>query len=59
MGNLIYKKYIYIYWNVLNGMVYIIKVFGLFFFLFFILRDGFKFVYIYSSNIEILGVDGG
>lgn len=29
------------------------------FFLFFTLRDGFKFVYIYSSNIEISGVDGG
>lgn len=56
---MIYKKYTYTYRNVLNGTVYIIKVFGLSFFLFFTLRDGFKFVYIYSSNIEISGVDGG
>lgn len=56
---MIYKKYTYTYQNVLNGTVYIIKVFGLSFFLFFTLRDGFKFVYIYSSNIEISGVDGG
>lgn len=53
---MIYKKYTYTYRNVLNDTVYIIRVFGLSFFFIFYIK---KFVYIYSSNIEISGVDGG